>query len=90
LTWTSQDPSAGAGTVYDLASGLVGDLRLSGGFAGAACVANDVADTPYDDTRAGPSSGSGYYYLVRAQNACGAGGYGLRSNGAPRIVTVCP
>jgi hypothetical protein len=32
-----------------------------------------------------------YYYLVRSQNACGAGTYGLATSGVPRVPAAdCP
>jgi hypothetical protein len=76
VAWTSQDPTAGSATNYDAARGLLSALRSSGTFSGATCLANDLADTPYDDASASPPVGDGYWYLVRGQNACGTGTYG--------------
>lgn len=90
LSWTSQDSLAGTATAYDIATGLLGDLRVSGGFAAATCLVNGLADTPYDDTRSGPAAGTGFYYLVRAENDCGSGNYGQRTGGAARMITACP
>src|SRR5262249_52785580 len=79
LSWTSEDPTAGVATTYDIVNGLLGDLRTSGSFSAATCLAGNVADTPYDDATSPPPPGSGRYYLIRAQNACGAGTYGNSS-----------
>ncbi len=79
LSWTSQDPTAGVATVYNIVTGLLGDLRSSHGFAAATCLQNGIADTPFDDSRSGPPAGNGFYYLVRAKNPCGTGSYGNSS-----------
>lgn len=79
FAWTSEDPTAGTATNYDFARGLLSALRSSGTFGGAACLANDVSDTPYDDASPNPPVGDGYWYLMRGQNACGTGTYGRSS-----------
>jgi hypothetical protein len=76
LSWNSQDAAAGAGTVYDVASGWLSDLLESRGYGDAGCLAAAVADTPYDDTSADPAAGDGIFRLIRARNTCGAGSYG--------------
>ena len=76
LSWTSQDPTAGTGTSYDLVTGDVAALRTSKSYAGATCLAGGVLDSPYEDTRTGPSAGASYYYLLRAKNSCGTATYG--------------
>ncbi len=63
----------------------------SGSSADASCLRNDVAELSASDPRPGPAEGDGYYYLVRAQNGCGAGTYGQATGGAERIPgTPCP
>jgi hypothetical protein len=89
IHFASQDGSAGAGTSYDVAFGFLSDLQAAANFAQAACVGN-VSDTPAQDAGPDPGIGQGYYYLVRAKNACGAGGWGQASDGSSRIVTACP
>jgi hypothetical protein len=76
VAWTSEGATAGTATHYDTARGLLSALRSSGNFSGATCLADNVPDTPYDDTSASPPVGDGYWYLVRGQNACGTGTYG--------------
>ena len=56
-----------------------GELCLAGGTAGTFVTDNSV-----------PSSGTGRYYLVRAFNVCGTGGYGTRSSGIERTSSACP
>jgi hypothetical protein len=85
LTWTAQSP----GTVYDIASGSLSDLRSHGDFADASCRWNDGAGTSWSDTSSNPEMGEGFYYLVRAHNVCGDGGWGAGAGGA-RIIGACP
>jgi hypothetical protein len=80
LSWLGQ----GAGFRYDIAGGDLGSLRANGNESDATCLRNDEPGTSWDDTRPDPAPGSGFYYLVRAQNACGSGSYGRRSSGAER------
>ena len=50
--------------------------------------AQDVAATAYTDTDA-PAFGDAFFYMVRARNACGPGGWGLPADGGARTST-CP
>jgi len=85
LSWN--DPG---GAAFDVASSTLADLRTAG-TTGATCLANDVATAGYSDTRPNPTAGNGYYYLVRAQSACGNGTYGTNSTGVPRApAAACP
>ncbi len=76
LSWESQDAKFGADTVYDIVSGWISELSLNKDFSRSACLADGHPDTPYDDTRINPGEGDAYYYLVRSQNADGAGSFG--------------
>ncbi len=80
LSWTGQ----GAGFRYDVAGGDLGTLRANGNESDATCLRDDEPGTSWEDTRPDPAPGSGHYYLVRAQNACGSGSYGQRSSSAER------
>jgi hypothetical protein len=60
------------------------NFNLSG-----SCVESDGGDTVSVDTQT-PSSGVTFYYLSRAQNACGLGTAGTDSVGTPRAVRTCP
>jgi hypothetical protein len=85
LTW-----SATSGAVYDVASGALSDLRVNGTTT-AACLSNNGATAGYIDVRSDPVPGAGYYYIARAQGACGAGTYGFASTGQERVPTAaCP
>jgi hypothetical protein len=87
LTWADQ----GTEVVYDVAGGLVGDIAAGGGTSGAQCVADNVPVSAWIDARPKPAANEGYYYLVRAQNACRTGTYGYASTGVERRPTVdCP
>lgn len=81
VSWSGQ----GADVRYDVASGLVSAMLGDGGFGGAACVLNGGASGSWSDTRPNPAAGDGHYYLVRAENACGNGGWGQG-----RTLTACP
>jgi len=76
LTWSSLDPSAGAATTYDIVGGSLGDLQASGGFTQAACVGAGHPDTPFVAGLPDPMPGEGFYYLLRAVNACAVGTFG--------------
>lgn len=76
LEWTSQSATAGTGTVYDVVTGSIGDLRLDDGFARASCLASGLTTASVEDDRSGPPRGASRYYLVRARNTCGTGTYG--------------
>jgi hypothetical protein len=89
---TTLDWSAvpGAGMRYDVASGALSELRGTGTDA-ATCLSDDVSGTTVDDTRPDPTAGDGFYYLTRAQNDCGDGGYGFATSGAERTPSAaCP
>ena len=62
--------------VYDVASGSLQTLHASGLLVATSCLAGDLATPSYQDTRANPPPGDGYFYLTAAQNPCGTGGYG--------------
>jgi len=76
VSWVSQNPPKGVATSYDVASGRISDLRATHGYGGVTCLANNVANTPYDDTRGNPPAGDAYYYFVRASALNGTGTYG--------------
>jgi hypothetical protein len=76
VSWSTQAVTAGTATTYDLVTGLLGDLIADGDFRNAACLVDDHADTPFTDVQGDPPSGSAHYFLVRASNPCGIGGYG--------------
>ena len=58
-------------------------LRSQGSFVGADCFENDWVDNSLQDGDL-PAPGDGFLYLVRAENACGVGTYGVGSDPDPR------
>lgn len=90
LQWSDVAAGAGTGTVYDVAGGQISALWRDRGFASVGCVAQDVATTTASDSRPIPPHpprfrGDGWYYVVRAQDACGSSTYGDGSFG-PRAI----
>jgi hypothetical protein len=79
IDWASQSENSGPETAYDVVDGLVSELLVDGDYARAACLAPAVAEPPLDDPGAGPGAADARYYLVRARNTCGVGGYGASS-----------
>lgn len=79
LTWTDdQLVAAGSGGVTDVVSGDVYDLRASRWPAWAPCLAEDQVGVSMDDP-AGVIAAT--FYLVRAQNSCGIGPWGIGDAG---------
>jgi hypothetical protein len=86
LSWTGLS----GGPDYDVASSTLASLR-TGGTAGATCLVNDEVGTSTVDPQSDPATGQGYYYLIRAQAACGTGSYGFNSAGGERVPAAgCP
>ncbi|HEU5182291.1 MAG TPA: M36 family metallopeptidase [Candidatus Polarisedimenticolia bacterium] len=88
LSWSSAASSAGAGTVYDLVRGVLGQLPVGSGGSDA-CLADGGTPTAFNDPEI-PPVGSGFWYVARARNGCGLGGFGSGSSGAPRLTSACP
>ena len=65
LFWSDQ------GALYDILGGAFSALRGTG-IDATACVEADVSGASFSDLRVDPAPGVGYYYLVRAVNACGS------------------
>jgi hypothetical protein len=86
LTWDDQGALVGPGVTYDV---LRGDEQLPVGSAGDLCEGSAILVTTTIDSSI-PPVGTGYRYLVRGHDTCGAGTYGTWSNGTPRISGVCP
>jgi hypothetical protein len=85
--------SAAAATAYDVLRGPLADGPVGSHPSSEACLADDVSGTTASDETE-PASGEGYWYLVRAGNACGAGSYGAQGSGGvptvPRTSPTCP
>jgi hypothetical protein len=86
------DPADGA-TSYDLLRGRVTDWPVGSNPLAETCLADDIAGTSADDA-AVPAVGDAFWYLVRAENACGLGSYGSQgTHGVPTVArssATCP
>ncbi|MEW5806161.1 MAG: S8 family serine peptidase [Acidobacteriota bacterium] len=89
ILWEDISPLTGSSTVFDLLRGFLNDLLSDGSISRASCLANNLPDAHTTDTE-NPSSGIGFYYLVRAQNGCGTGTLGADSAGNERTSSACP
>ena len=88
LSWTSIDREAGNGTIYQMARGDLDELRSLGGAVSAVtCLGGDTTESRSDIEI--PLPGAGFYYLIGAENACGASGLGRDSAGTPRPTPAC-
>jgi len=87
LSWSAPVPQSGSGMLYDVMRGGLAGLPV--GSAAEVCPESGSPDTAAADA-AVPEPGAGFYYLVRAANACGAGIYGTDSAGAEEVSAACP
>ncbi len=95
LRWEDLRPSSGASTVHDVVAGSLDDLRATGGFARAACVASGSSAATLADPVPDPPLGDGTWYLVRGRNGCGTGTFAEPTSlPAPRAaldaISPCP
>ena len=74
LEWNSAVAGSGSGARYDVMRGLLSQLPPGQGSA-ETCLVNDASARTLTD-EAIPALGTGFYYLIRASNACGAGTFG--------------
>jgi hypothetical protein len=88
FTWS---PIAGAAN-YDVLRGRIRDWPV-GSNPGTETCFDDLAVPSTSDATV-PTAGEGFWYLVRAENACGNGSYGSQaSHGVPtvpRSSATCP
>ncbi len=75
-------------TQYDVVRGSTSGLPVGSNTTDEVCFDN-LADTSLTDPGV-PSRDGGFWYLSRGENRCGAGSYGMRSDGSPRVTTSCP
>jgi photosystem II stability/assembly factor-like uncharacterized protein len=87
LSWGSAAPTSGSATEHQVLRGLIAELPV-GGASDACIVAGTIASSATDPVV--PPTGAGFWYLVRARNACGTGTWGSTSGGSPHIGTACP
>lgn len=87
LSWVSAKPQAGEATVHEVFRGLLSELPVGSGPSEDCLIANVHADS-FGDTEQPPPD-DGYWYLVRATNACGIGTLGADSYGQERTTVLC-
>jgi hypothetical protein len=76
LEWNGAVAGSGSGVRYDVIRGT-----LSAGSGSAeTCLVNEATARTLTDGEV-PASGTGFYYLIRASNACGAGTLGAGRSG---------
>ena len=88
LTWDEQSGPTGPSVRYDVVSGTLIALRATGLASATSCRAPDLDQGDYNDLRADPPPGDGYYYLVRARNGGAAATFGPGRSSLDSI--VCP
>ncbi len=88
IVWTDQGP----GIVYDVAGGMISELRLDGGVDNAVCLSDGHSGALFVDGRPDPPVGNGTYVIIRAEKTgCGAGSYGVATTGEERLpIAACP
>jgi len=83
------DDLPGPHITYDFVSGAVPYWPVGGVMRGHCLAINDPEPGGVDTLR--PDADSGFWYLVRARDACGQiGSYGSASDGTPRQHPLCP
>lgn len=88
LEWNSAAAGSGSGARHEVVRGALSQLPPGSGSA-ETCLANNLtARSLIEETI--PAPGTGFYYLVRASNACGTGTLGAGTSGAPRSTAACP
>jgi hypothetical protein len=85
VSWPSQTQATGSGTQHQLLRGALSALPV--GSAGETCVSSSPTAS-FTDVSV-PSPGGGYWYVVRAKNACATSTYGNATSG-PRVSSTCP
>ena len=85
LTWLEPAAPGGNLPLYDTIRADMPTTFDSAGF----CVLSDDPNTSSSDTDR-PDPTAVFFYLIRAENSCGAGGVGAGSDGMPRSATSCP
>lgn len=90
LTWSSSATSSGTATRYDVMGGDLAAVGFLGNAPDDVCLADDLADTQLADPLPDPAPHAGQFYLVRGDNACGAGRWETATGGADRLTLACP
>jgi N-acetylneuraminic acid mutarotase len=84
-SWAAADSA----TQYDVVRGRTDALPIGPGAGDEICFSGLPGVSVTDASP--PPTGTAYWYLARGRNVCaGAGTYGTRSDGSPRMTTTCP
>ena len=76
------------GPHYDVLRGDLAALPVGPGSGDEICFDELLTAVLVDGTP--PAPGSGFWYVIRASNVCGIGGYGTQHDLTPRSSTTCP
>lgn len=90
ISWDDQSAATGPGVRYDVAGGDLAGLASAGLTAATSCLAPGLVAPAYEDGRPDPPPGAGRFYLVRARNSCGSGGFGPGREPLDAAVCVAP
>jgi len=90
VVWTDQAAATGPGLRYDVAGGLLSALRGAGLPAATSCLAGGLQPAAFNDARAVPPAGDGYYYLARGNNVCAVGTFGAGRSSLDALVCGGP
>jgi hypothetical protein len=88
LSWDDLRPAVGTDSTYDLFREDLDDVGTTA-TGSEVCLASALSVTTSQDPSV-PAGGRGYYYLVRATNACGVGSWGRTSADVERVAEACP
>jgi hypothetical protein len=81
--------AVGGAQRYDLARGLLSDVRRRGDLLQSECAGVELVGASWPDDGRDPPSGEVLWYLVRTEGApCALGSWGTGNTGA-RVVTAC-
>jgi hypothetical protein len=84
LYWTD----VGSSTIRSVVRGMIDELPVGSGPSELCLMSEDVRLSLIDSDQ--PPIGRSYWYLMRAENACGVETYGQASDGTPRVTGACP
>jgi hypothetical protein len=88
LSWNSLIPAAGTATLHEVLRGQLAGFPV-GSHPSEICI-NATPSVPTATDVDIPAAGSGFWYLVRGHNVCGAGPYGFATGGGQETSSVCP
>ena len=90
LVWDSDAAHSGTATRYDVMSGGLQDVASYETGPEDVCLGDDLPGLSALDTSPAVVPGEGRFFLVRGDNACGAGRWQTATDGRDRATAVCP